>query len=276
MNSASVFKNQSLITEQERVRIPDMELEEKTQNNELICSEEQISNDSYYEDQALEATEETAQVEDTLDDADSCENEASELSEEFIQEPEPELELPPPEPLFPSREELQGIYEQQLAELCASAAEQAYYDALARKKADIRNCIGQVKELMDELAASQRQFIEEYTDELKYMAIEIAEKMILEKIGENDMILQRLVMQSVKNVKNAEWLNLEISERLLNLVDVMKTELDKPEYNGKAHVIPIVGTDDVCRVTTEDGTIVSSISVQAKNLRDVFDDLRSQ
>lgn len=265
MNSASVFKNQGIINE--KVRIPESPLEEDTPQDEPL-SPEALSDDSFDEGQPPETDAELTSDGHTLNNDTGDENAAA---EELFQEPEPE---PEPEPPFPSREELCELYEQQLAELCTTVAEQAYYDAFSRKKAQLKSCIAQVKELTDALAESHRQFIDEYTEELKYMAIEIAEKMILEKIQEDDLILQRLVMHSVKSVKNAEWLNLEISERLVKLVDVMKTELEKPEYNGKAHVIPIAGTDDVCRVTTEDGTIVSTISTQAKSLRAAFDDLR--
>ena len=129
---------------------------------------------------------------------------------------------------------------------------------------------------MDELAAAQQRFVEQYSEELKYMAVDIAEKMILEKISEDDAILQRLVLQSVGSLKNAQWLNVEISDRLVGLVDSVRAELTKPEYNGKATAFPVAGTDGLCRVTTEDGTIVSSIEAQAQNLREAFKEAERQ
>jgi len=126
------------------------------------------------------------------------------------------------------------------------------------------------------MVGAHRQFIEEFTKELKYMAVDIAEKIILEKISEDDLILQRLVLQTVNNVKNAEWLNVEISERLVGLVDGIKKELEKPEYNGRAFVFPVAGSDSVCRVTTNDGTVVSTIEVQAANLRKTFREYEQQ
>lgn len=167
-------------------------------------------------------------------------------------------------------EELSSSYEQNLKELAASVAQTAYYDAYNKKKAELRDCMNGVQTMMDEMVKAHKQFIEEYTNELKYMAVDIAEKMVLEKIGENDLILQRLVLQTVNSVKNAEWLNVEISERLVGLVDSIKKELEKPEYNGRAFVFPVAGSDSVCRVTTNDGTVVSTIEVQAKNLRKTF------
>ena len=84
------------------------------------------------------------------------------------------------------------------------------------------------------------------------------------------------MLQSVSSLKNAAWLNVEISERLVGLVDFIRKELDKPEYNGRATAFPVAGTDGICRVTTEDGTIVSSIEAQAQNLRSAFREAERQ
>lgn len=173
-------------------------------------------------------------------------------------------------------EELSTSYEQNLKELAASVAQTAYYDAYKKRKAELKDCINGVQTLMDEMVKAHKQFIEEYTNELKYMAVDIAEKMILEKIGENDLVLQRLVLQTVNSVKNTEWLNVEISERLVSLVDFIKKELEKPEYNGRAFVFPVAGSDSICRVTTNDGTVVSTIEVQAENLRKTFREFEQQ
>lgn len=256
----NVYKNGHLITKNERVKIPDCEYEETQVDSEM--SEEFVDNAEKVEDtpdvENSEILEENIEV---SEDADTDEAEISDNEED--EEETPQIEIP-------SKEELQAIYEQELKELATSVAQQAYYDALNKKKAELKNCIASVQTLMDDLVHQHRQFIEEYTNELKYMAIDIAEKMILEKINEDDLILEKLVLQTVNSVKNAEWLNVEISERLVGLVDVINKELEKPEYNGKAFVFPVAGTDTVCRVVTNEGAVVSSIEAQAENLRKEF------
>lgn len=259
MTKASVYKNHSLEPENERVRIPDV-----TEPEELHLEETQET-DLYEEELSQEeAAQEPAAVE-------SPEPEQPETPPEPEPEPEPE-----PLPVYPTGEELRQIYENELKELCKNTAEQAYYDALNRKKAELRECVDSVKNLMDQMAQAQQEFIRQYSEELKFMAVDIAEKIILQKISEDDAFLQPLVLQSIGSLKNAQWLNVEISERLVGLVDFIRGELDKPEYSGKATVFPVAGTDGLCRVTTEDGTIVSSIEVQAQNLRDAFRDAEIQ
>ena len=245
---SNVYKSRHFISKDERVRIPDVEEQIKLQKN-----------DNEYKSETVMSPEAIERIDDYSDESDDADTLISKEVEE---------EITPPKIL--DREELQEIYARELKELTASVAQQAYFDALNKKKAEIRDCINGVQELMDEMVRTHKQFIEDYTSELKYMAVDIAEKMILEKISEDDLILHRLILQTMSTVKNAEWINVEISERLVGLVDSLKKELEKPEYNGRAFVIPVAGSDSICRVVTNEGAIVSTIEVQADNLRKAF------
>jgi flagellar assembly protein FliH len=259
----NVYKSQSFISKNERVRIPDVDYEN-------ISNDRELHEETYDESASSEdAANETAFAEETF-------SEQSGKEEPGISDIKKHEEKSSSHAAILSRDELYELYEQNLKELANSVAQQAYYDALNKKKAELKDCISEVQNLMDELVMAHRQFIDEYTNELKYMAVDIAEKMILEKIGEDDTILQRLVLQTVNSVKNAEWLNVEVSERLVGLVDQIKKELEKPEYNGRAFVFPVAGSDSVCRVTTNEGTIVSTIEVQAENLRKAFREFEQQ
>lgn len=257
---SSAFKVRHFISQNEKVRIPDFDCEipepaVAVQEEQPLPIEEKVEENSQ-EEKKITAQVLKADEPDTINIGLSFE-EISHVKRY-------------------SADTLKQSYEKELKELADSVAKQAYFDALNKKKAELRDCISTVQSLMDELVSDHKQFIEEYTTELKYMAVDIAEKMILEKISEDDMTLARLVMQSAASVKNAEWMNVEVSERLVNLVDYIKRELDKPEYGGKAFAFPVTGTDSICRVTTNDGTVVSSIEVQSENLRKAFREFDEQ
>ncbi len=181
---------------------------------------------------------------------------------------------PPSATSAPTKEELAVIFEKELAELkqaaAQEAAEAAYFDALKQKKSELRDSVASVQRTLDELISAQEAFLADYLDELKFMAIDIAEKMILEKISEDDMILQKLVIQSVRNIKNASWINVALSEQLVRLVDVIKNELESADYRGSTSVSTVTGNPGTLRIATEDGTLVGSIGVQAENLRKTF------
>lgn len=273
---SSVYKSRSFVTNNEKVPIPDAVFEEEPDpvppDGEQPPTEDQ---EVFPEEDKTEAEQELPET-----PADSAGEQAAESSAQ--EEPEPEPEPEPvrswrPEPAQPVTKELIGeYYAEDLRQLAQEVAQQAYYDALNKKKAELRECVANVQQEMDELIRAQQKFMSDYTDELKYMAVDIAEKMILEKIQEDDLILERLVMQSVAAVKNADWIDVEVSERLVGLIDKINQELEKPEFEGKVHVFPVAGTDGVCRIVTNEGAVVSSIETQAENLRRAFRGLDQQ
>jgi flagellar biosynthesis/type III secretory pathway protein FliH len=184
----------------------------------------------------------------------------------------------PPEPEKPplTREELLALYEPELNALREEEGMRAYSDARARKAGELKQCILEVEQRMGELENQQQSYMASYAKDLKYLAVEIAEKFVNEKIDKNDLSLQRLVLNTVAKVKNANWLTVELSDRMVELISYMKTELQKPEYRGTAEVSPVSAPKDTVRVTTDMGTTDATISVQANNLRDLFDSMDSQ
>ena len=269
---SSVYKSRSFVTDNEKVQIPDADLPE----NRFPAAPEEDENSSPQPEADAEGPNAAAETTASPDE----ETQPPQETDEAAPQPEvrpwqfPRMEPPAPPPV--TKETIGEFYSEELRELASDVAQQAYYDALNKKKAELRECVTDVQQAMDELVRAQQRFMADYTDELKYMAVDIAEKMISEKIAEDDTILTRMVMQSVAVVKNADWVNVEVSERLVGLIDQINKELDKPEYEGKAHVFPIAGTDGVCRVVTNEGAVVSSIEVQANNLRRAFRELDQQ
>ena len=189
---------------------------------------------------------------------------------------EPAVVSIPANPKRLTKEEVAEFYQAEIQQICKEAEERAYLDAITQKKIELRECIVQVNECLAAMQQSQEEYMLQYVGELKYMAVEIAEKMILTKLEEDDMVLQKLIMQMVSSMKSSSWLRVEISERLVNLVDFLKSELEKPEYHGRASVFPSPCMDDTCRVSTDEGTTVATISVQADTLRQAFSDAENQ
>ena len=121
------------------------------------------------------------------------------------------------------------------------------------------------------MVGMQVDYFEKYERELKYLAIEIAQKMIISRIEEDDLTLNRLVMQTVNASKGSAWLKVEISEHLVGLVDTLKEELKNADDYCRMEVVPTASPDDTVRVSGEQGTVDASISTQAENLRVAFE-----
>ena len=187
--------------------------------------------------------------------------------------PKPEV-VPVAEPPRMSRAQLADYYRAELNDIREEAAQQARKDAYAAALAECRqrlaDSLSQVDLVLGQMESLQWQFMEEYARELKYLALEIAEKLIQTKLPEDDRLLANLVLQSVNQVKKAEWLKVEVSDQLAGLVDYLKTEFAKAEYQGKVEVVAAPWPEDTCQVISEDGAIVATVSVQAENLRQTF------
>lgn len=283
MNSARVFKGHGFVPNDESVRIPDREI-----NHDVISmmgaqeNEEEESPDSIlYESDPIsvfptsEAIPDNNPINAPPGVKDVMPNDAEQQPE--LKKHRKKTDLATNinnDGNVADKERPSLLYKKELESLskaaAQAAAQSAYFDALNQKKRELKNCISDVQRLLNVLIEEHEEFIEEYTKELKYMAVDIAEKMILEKIPADDGILNRLVLENIKTVKKAEWISVEVSERLVGLVDFVKVELEKPEYKGKTHVVAVSDNDDICRITTNEGTTVSTISVQANNLRKAF------
>ena len=173
-----------------------------------------------------------------------------------------------PEPL--TRADIERLYADELSALRAQAWQSGYEDAAARYGGELADCIRRADECLRAMQVEHERYMELYDEDLRMFAVDIAEKMILQKISQDDIILRSLVLETVSRMKNPSWMKLELSNQLTDLIEFMKEELAKPEYFGRATVSPIAAPADTCRVSTEEGTAVATVSVQAGNLRKAF------
>lgn len=198
-------------------------------------------------------------------------------SEDIAQETEAVPEEPEEEPVPPplTREEIeqqnQELLEQIKQEVIETACQAAYQDARTSKQKELEECVADVTEKFDELKKMHDDYVMRYTESLKYMAIEIAQKLMMCKIEEDDTALEALVKQTIGSIKHPEWISVDISNKLTHLVEKIQAELEQPEYEGNAEVHAGPYPIDTIRVNTESGTIDATISVQLENLREAFE-----
>lgn len=210
--------------------------------------------------------------------------EQAEQPEEKVEQvmQEPPQPVPSPRrvqmPSIPNEEEFRAAYKTELERVCKKVAEEAYKkaysDALQEKRGEIQKSLEELDRRLNEMQAMQTEYLEQYTEQLKYMAVDIAQKFVLQQIQEDDTLLFDLVMQAVDSVKKSDWLRVEVSDQLVNLVEMLRQELQKPEYQEKAEVAPLPVPADTVRVATPNGTVVATVSVQARNLRKIFQQVR--
>ncbi len=235
-----IFKQKGISKPVERVNIPDMPVVHEQSEPE----EEPIAGGELNIEPALEQDDKSK-----------------------LPEPEPEKFTP----AIMTSQEIAAHYAKELKVLAADAVSKAYFDAIHQRKGELNECMKRVDDTLQQLEQMQYKYMQEYSRQLKYLAIDIAEKMIAQKIEEDELVLAPLVMQTVSGIKNSDWINVELSEKLVGLIDFVKQELSHPDFKGKALTVAVPGTSDLIRIGTEDGTIVATISAQAENLRQMFE-----
>ncbi len=249
----NIFKSRGITPPLEKYKIPEEpfvyeEIPEEEPNPE--AGEEEASED-------VDASEES-----------SLEDMFVESVFTVVEEPEEEV---PDEPILPeplTDEEIAELYKEDIQRVIEEASYKAYNDMIVKKRGELSECIENVDAKLKEIQKVHTEFIDKYAEELKYFAIEIAEKMIIKKIEEDELILETLVMNTVGTIKNTSWLDVELSENLVGLVEKIRENLE--DARAVVTITPISGAIDTIRVNTEEGTIVSGISAQADNLRKIF------
>lgn len=188
------------------------------------------------------------------------------------QEPLEEAENAEPqfEPAMPTRLELMDCCREELEDIRREAAQKAYADAFTAKRGDMQALMDKVDKLLQDMQQKQNEFMERFANELRFLAVDIAESLMLAKIDEDDSVLKDLVIHAIGRIHNSEWLDVQVSEQLARLVDTLREEFQRPEYRGRVGVSTKPGPPDMVRVDTQLGAVDASLSRQAENLREIF------
>lgn len=151
------------------------------------------------------------------------------------------------------------------------AYQEAYQEAFHKRKGEVIENLKNVDEQLEQIQKMHKEFLRKYAFELKYLAIDIAQKFIIKKMDSDDQLLDKMILHAVANVKNTAWLDIEVSDKLVNLVEILKEEIKNSDDKGRVTISAKACPEDTCRINTEEGTIVSTISAQADNLRELFE-----
>lgn len=242
MSLSKVIKPVHLVTSDEVVQIPDAPQLQNGQQEEEIpeSSERQL------------VTEE--QIRQTIER--NAVEKANEMSLKILQSARQE------------REKLIAQAQEDAKRIRMEAQQAAYQKVLEDKHQQIDACISKVNRLLEDLQKQQQSFLQQYEDGLFSLALEIGEKVVRTSIPQHEELMVPLVREAVSTVKNADWISVEVSEQLPGLVETLKQEF------AAWQSIQVSGSGvppDGCLVSTPNGVVDASASVQLENLRSLFE-----
>lgn len=149
----------------------------------------------------------------------------------------PRRRKPPGKILRHAGEERERILQEartEAEEIRRQAREEAYQAAVEEKRQRIENLLGATEGLLNQLAQQQRQYFIRYEKALPDLALEIAGKVMEHAIQTDPLVLEPLVQRAVAQVKNAEWLEVQVSQQLPELAQELRKELQ--EWTDARHV----------------------------------------
>lgn len=161
---------------------------------------------------------------------------------------------------------LSGI-EAEAQEIRRQAEEQGRQEGLLVSQEETRNIAKQVEQMIAVFEGERAGFEYEYEEQLKWMAFEIASKVLAKKIADNDAEMVEMVDKAVQGVRNEPWVRVEVSGEMTHLIERLMAL-----YGGSENIAvqPVHTDPGSVMIETPAGVIDASLKTQLENLRDYF------
>lgn len=167
------------------------------------------------------------------------------------------------------REKLLSQTRSEVAQLRREAWDAGFQEGREAYARQVEEALEAANQTLGAMQARQQQYFEEYERELKYTALDIAAKVMHKTLSEDSTKLADLVREAVSSVKNVEWIQVEVSDRLVTLIHQLRKEYSAQEK--AVEILPRTMPPDSCLVHTDQGVVDASIPEQLGNLRQLFE-----
>lgn len=147
------------------------------------------------------------------------------------------------------------------------AYNEGYAKGIAEKSELLENLSEKISQSIEIMKADEQSYFDNYTQELKTLAFEIAEKVISQKIEEDDMLMYNVIKDAVKSVRDAKWIKVSVSDQLSGYVDSLEKELKDSGANSE-FIISDGSPKDTCVLNTSNGLVVATLSTQLANMKE--------
>jgi flagellar assembly protein FliH len=164
---------------------------------------------------------------------------------------------------------------QQAKDSYEQIADDAFNEGLEKgiaQKADaVEELISEIKETMSELKEAQLQYMKDYAQEIKWLSLEIAEKIISKRLDEDDLVLVNIIKPILKNIHDAKWVTIQISDKFPELLERVIKEMSINDIDARIEVKQLKDVDKgTCIIQLEDRIIDASVLTQIKNMEEYF------
>ncbi len=159
----------------------------------------------------------------------------------------------------------------QAEKLFDESRERGYAEGADARKNEIFERLSLIEESLKSLYDAQEAYFDEYASELRLLAVEVAEKVIAQKLSDDPKTIIPLVKSAVKSIRDVSWIKVEISDKMkANAQELERMLVDlKPNQNVEIELRR--GADEgTCVVHTAEGVTVASVATQLENITEYF------
>lgn len=161
--------------------------------------------------------------------------------------------------------------EKQGEEIRRKAQEDGFIEGQKIKFEEITHVLDELEQVVEDMKTKQQQQFNTFYGDLKYFAVDIAERVVYKKIDRDDEYLRALVIEALKGVKDADWVTVQMSEKLINLVSRLKAAQLDGEIAENVEFKMDNSDVGTVKIKTPDQIIDASIPTQLANIKKYFE-----
>ena len=136
-----------------------------------------------------------------------------------------------------------------------------------------KNKLNEINSMLIEIEKQKQSIISKYESEISKVSLDIAEKILRQKIELKDNAISKIIESVIADYKNVEWVKIYISDK----DDVKSIEADKSlisELQKISNDIKIEVKKDLkegsCIIETPDSIVDASVDTQLNNLKEIL------
>lgn len=161
-------------------------------------------------------------------------------------------------------------FDQGRAEGVAQGMERAMEECLSNQEEKLLELEDEVKAFLEAAAVRVDRLLDQHVEELRDLAITIAEKVVCVSLKSSDSVIGRMIQAAIDKRKRREWVQIYIAEcdvkRLTPIPASLTAALDM--LSDRVRIIPIADEEaGTCIIEMPDEIIDASASTQIKNIR---------
>lgn len=165
------------------------------------------------------------------------------------------------------RAEILARTQQEADEMRQQAHMEGRQEGYASVTEQMRETAEKLESTVARLEGEQAGFEAEYEDQLQWAALEIASKVLNQKIAEDDTMMTSMVEKAIQNMRNEPWIRVEVAQDMTHLIGHLTDMYEDMEH---IDISPIPADSGTVLLETASGVTDASLKTQFENLKTYF------